>query len=214
MGKEQAVRASFARQAEYCTALAAPFTALLCALLGERLDRSTRLGRRVLDWPGDPAPFGDAVALRLCGGLHYLVRDGAAPGLAALYPPVPPPDAEMLWRELLPVLAGDALLPWLDGAPQTNEAGRSAVLMSGLLVVASRFGPKLSLYELGASAGLNLQADRYRYDLGGLAAGDPESPLLLNPDWNGPPPPAARSASWAGPAPTSIPSRCRPAARG
>jgi hypothetical protein len=200
MEKEAAVRASFAKQADYCTALAAPFTALLCSLLGERLDRGTRLGRRVLDWPGNPAPFGDALALRLCGGLHYLVRHGAAPGLAALYPPTPPPAAETLWRELLPVLADDALLPWLDSAPQTNEVGRSAVLISGLLVVAARFGLPLRLYELGASAGLNLQLDRYRYDLGGLAAGDPASPLLLKPDWTGPTPLAAdlRIAGRAG----------------
>jgi hypothetical protein len=200
MDREEAVRASFAQQADYCTALAAPFTALLCALLGERVDRSTALGRRLLDWPGNPAAFGDALALRLCGGLHYLVRKGAAPGLAALYPPAAPPAAETLWQELVPVLADDALLPWLDGAPQTNGVGRSAVLMSGLLVVAARFGLPLRLYELGASAGLNLQLDRYAFELDGLKAGDPASPLLLKPEWKGPPPPAAlmRIAGRAG----------------
>jgi len=145
----------------------------------------------VLDWPGNSAPFGDALALRLCGGLHFLVRSGAAPDLAALYPPAPLPDAEALWRALLPVLDDDALGPWLDGAPQTNEVGRSAVLMSGLLVIAARFGLPLRLYELGASAGLNLQLDRYSYDLGGRAAGDPASPLELKPDWTGAPPPDA-----------------------
>jgi hypothetical protein len=191
MDREKAVRASFAQQAVYCTQLAAPFTALLCTLLGERLDRSTKIGRRVLDWPGNPAPFGDALALRLCGGLHFLVRSGGAPGLAGLYPPAPLPDADTLWGALLPVLGDDALAPWLDSAPQTNEVGRSAVLMSGLLVVAARFGLPLRLYELGASAGLNLQLDRYRYDLGGRAAGDPASPLVLKPEWSGPPPPEA-----------------------
>ena len=60
MDREAAARASFAEQAAYCTQLAAPFTAMLCTLLGERLDRSTRIGRSVLDWPGDPAPIGDA----------------------------------------------------------------------------------------------------------------------------------------------------------
>jgi hypothetical protein len=200
MAGEEAVRASFARQAAYCTMLAAPFTALLCTLLGERLDLSTKIGRRLLDWPGNPDPFGDAVALRLCGGLHFLVRGGGAPDLASLYPPAPLPDTDALWRALQPILDHDALAPWLDSAPQTNEVGRSAVLMSGLLVIAARFGPKLRLYELGASAGLNLQLDRYFYDLGGRAAGDPESPLMLKPDWSGPPPPEAalRIAGRAG----------------
>jgi hypothetical protein len=191
MDRAQAVRAAFAQQAAYCTQLASPFTALLCTLLGERLDRASPAGRRLLDWDGNPDPFGDAVALRICGGLHFLVRSGAAPELAALYPPAPLPDAEALWRALRPLLDSEALAPWLDSAPQTNEVGRSAVLMSGLLVIAARFGLPLRLYELGASAGLNLQLDCYCYDLGGLEAGDPASPLLLKPDWKGPPPPEA-----------------------
>ena len=35
-----------------------------------------------------------------------------------------------------------ALLPWLDGPPQTNEPGRSAALMTGLIEVARRHGPQ------------------------------------------------------------------------
>lgn len=200
MADERAVRASFAEQAGYCTALGAHFTALLCTLLGDRLDRKSPIGRRVLDWPGNPAAFGDALALRLCGGLHFLVRNGSAPALAALYPPAPLPHAERLWTALRSKLDDPALLPWLDSAPQTNEVGRSAVLMAGLLVVAHRFRLPLRLYELGASAGLNLLLDRYGYDLGGLKTGDAASPLQLAPEWKGPPPPAAdvRIAGRAG----------------
>jgi hypothetical protein len=50
----------------------------------------------------------------------------------------------------------------------------------------------MHLFELGSSAGLNLLLDRYGFDLGGLAAGDPDSPLQLRPDWTGPPPPDAK----------------------
>jgi hypothetical protein len=85
----------------------------------------------------------------------------------------------------------DFLLPWLERTPQTNEVGRSSALMAGLLVVADRFPLPMLLLELGASAGLNLLLDRYRHDLGGTQAGDPASPLLLRPDWQGPPPPPA-----------------------
>lgn len=189
---DAAARAAFARQAEGATKLDSPFMEKLCGLLGERLDRSTETGRRVLDWPGKADVFSDALPLRLTGGLHALVRGGAAPGLADCYPPNPLPDEEALWAALRPVLAEPALLPWLDRAPQTNEVGRSAVLMSGLLVVADMFKQPVELLELGASAGLNLALDRYGYGLGGVRAGNPESPLQLRPDWKGEPPPDAR----------------------
>jgi hypothetical protein len=193
-GREAAVRAAFADQARWCDRLGSPFTALLCRVLGRTLDDGTAVGRRVLGWAGDPGSGADALALRLCGGLHGLVRAGAAPGLAALYPPNPPPDEAVLAAALAPVLARDDLLPWLDSAPQTNEVGRSAVLMAGLLVAAEALGRPLQLLELGASAGLNLILDRYRFDLGGRAAGDPSSPLRLAPEWKGPAPPEARVA--------------------
>jgi hypothetical protein len=191
LASEAQIRASFAEQAGFCAQLGAPFTALLSDTLGQRLDRSSEVGRCVLDWAGDPGPFADALGLRLCGGLHFLARSGAAPALASLYPPSPLPDEETLWTALAPAL-GDATLPaWLDHAPQTNEVGRSAVLMSGLLVIADRFDLPMQLYELGASAGLNLLLDAYGYDLGGLVAGDPASGVQLKPEWVGAPPPTA-----------------------
>lgn len=188
---EAAVRASFAEQAGWCERLGSPFTALLCRVLGETLDRTTVTGRRVLAWPGDPAPSADALALRLCGGLHGLVRSGAVPALAALYPPSPLPDESNLAPALRPVLDRPDLAAWLDLPPQTNEVGRSAVLMAGLLVAADALRRPLHLLELGASAGLNLILDRYGYDLGGLRCGNPASPLQLRPAWKGPRPPAA-----------------------
>jgi hypothetical protein len=189
--REAAVRAAFAEQAEWCDRLGSPLTAMLCRLLGERLDRKTELGRRVLDWPGDPRPSADGLALRLCGGLHALVRRGAAPALAVCYPPHPVPGPEALWDAIAPVTEGDALLPWLDSAPQTNEVGRSALLYAGLLAVAERFPQPMALFELGASAGLNLILDRYGYDYAGAARGETGSPLQLRPQCTGAPPPAA-----------------------
>jgi hypothetical protein len=189
VSREAAVREAFREQARWCERLGSPFTARLCAALAETLDPDTAVGARVLSWQGDP--MRDALALRLCGGLHSLVRGGWVPPLAALYPPAPLPSAKALAEALGTVLVEQAaaLDPWLDSAPQTNEVGRSAVLMSGLLVLADAFSLPFELLELGASAGLNLQLDRYGYDLGGTTAGDAASPLQLKPDWRGHPPP-------------------------
>jgi hypothetical protein len=81
-----------------------------------------------------------------------------------------------------------ALLAWLDSPPQTNEVARSGALWPGVMEVARRFGPTIELIELGSSAGLNLNMDRFGYDFGGTEAGDPASPLQLKPEWTGPAP--------------------------
>lgn len=192
--RERAVRAAFAEQSGWAEKLGSPFMARLTAAIGSGLDRSGEVGRRLLDWPGQPEAGADNVALRLCGGLHSLVRSGAAPELADCYPPNPLPGERALWAAVDSALRDHeaALLPWLDSAPQTNEVGRSAVLMAGLLVVADRFPLPMETLELGASAGLNMLLDSYRYDLGGRLAGDPDSALRLAPDWRGPPPPEAK----------------------
>jgi len=191
---EGAVREAFAKQAAICTAAGAPFTGRVCGLVGARLDRSGSIGRRVLDWPGNPSHEGDALPLRFCGGLHDLARSGIDQALTAIYPPnIAPEDDDAVWAVLGEAIAAHAaaLDPWLDGPPQTNEVGRSAGLMAGLLVLADRFGLPFDLYELGASAGLNSLLDRYGYDLGGVKAGDPASPVQLKPVWTGAPPPSA-----------------------
>jgi len=189
---EPDVRAAFAKQAAICTASGAPFTGRICGLIGERLDRSSAIGRRVLDWPGNPSHEGDALPLRLVGGLHDLARSGEAPGLTGLYPPNIEPDDAQIWEILAGVLVSHVvqLDPWLDGPPQTNEIGRSNGLMAGLLVLSGRFELPFALYELGASAGLNSLLDRYGYRLGETVAGDPASPVQMAPEWSGASPPA------------------------
>ena len=183
---ESTIRAAFAQQAEWCRAFGAPFTGALCATLAARLDRSTAVGARILDWPGDP--MADALMMRVTGGLNALVRAGALRDLAAVYPPHAPADDAELPARLATALADDRLLPWLDSAPQTNEVMRSAVLMPGLMTVAAAFALPLRLFELGASAGLNLRMDQYAYRLGDVAVGPTDAPVTLAPAWRGPPP--------------------------
>ncbi|UAJ10941.1 DUF2332 domain-containing protein [Glacieibacterium megasporae] len=184
-----AIRQAFADQADWARRLDAPFTEQLCETLGTIIDESTETGRRVLGWRGDPRA--DALVLRLLGGLNAMVRGGEAPALAALYPPNPLPDPAMLATGLGATLADPRLLPWLDSAPQTNEVARSGMLMPGMMVIAAETRLPLRLFELGASAGLNLRMDGYRYDFAGQISGPDDAPLTLAPAWQGPPPPLA-----------------------
>jgi hypothetical protein len=189
MASEQDNRNSFAVQAGYCTAMAAPITARIATALGASLTRDSETGRRVLDWPGEPVA--DALVLRLIGGLHALHRRGV-PELAPVFRGAETDPARVGAVLAAVLVAHDAeLLPWLDGPPQTNEAGRSAGLMTGILHLAARFGPRFEVLEIGSSAGLNLLIGRYRFDLGGVATGPAESPVLIRPEWRGPPPPQA-----------------------
>jgi len=185
----EAVRAAFTTQADWCRRLGGPFTARLCDRLAVVLDHSTATGAAVLSWQGDPVA--DALALRVAGGLNFRVRSGALPKLAAYYPPHDAGDDAALDAALHAALAHDALLPWLVGAPQTNEVARSGVLMPGLLSIAAATGLPLALFELGASAGLNLRLDAYAYNLGGVRLSPSGAPIMLAPAWEGAPPPVA-----------------------
>lgn len=185
----EAVREAFRQQAGVCRGLDSPFTARVCELVAERLTDDTEVGRVVLGWSGDPRANADAVPLRLCGALHALAR-GKGPNAGA-WPPEPTPDDAGLWAAIAAALDQDAafILDWLKGPPQTNEVGRSGPLMAGLLVLAARFGLPFELYELGSSAGLNLNLDRYGFDLDGVTAGEAGSAVRLAPHWTGEPPP-------------------------
>ncbi len=183
---------AFAKQVEWSRKLGSPFMAALGEAIAQNLSPSTAVGRRLLDWPGQADALGDALVLRLTGALHALVRRGDAPSLAAAYPPNSPPKDLWPLIEAAFVEHEAAILPFLDLAPQTNEVGRSGALMAGLKVIAAETGLPLRLYELGSSAGLNLNLDRFSYRLGELETGDPASKVRIAPDWKGPSPPDAR----------------------
>lgn len=183
MADEQGNREAFLIQKHYCDKNAAPIYGRMCAAVASGLTRDTAVGARILDWPGEPTR--DALPLRFFGGLHALVQAGQDDDLARVYVGAVTDEAEIA-AILNGTLArhGDALMPWLDGPPQTNEPGRSGALILGLLEIARRHGPKIELLEIGSSAGLNLLIDRYRFDLGGQVFG-PESPVTITPEWRG-----------------------------
>lgn len=194
-------------QSRSCHNLGSPFTALVCEALAEGLSRlaglqlddrraAKALMERLRTWPGDPSSAHDSVPLRLAGGLHALVRRGAAPSLAALYPPNVLPALDVLAETSGATLLDHASFfdEWLNSAPQTNEVGRSAVLGAGMIALEKAMpGLNWRVLELGASGGLNLIADHYALHLSGhvfggsgaTAAGG--SGVALKPDWRGKP---------------------------
>lgn len=177
-------------QAEACAALGSPFMARLMTLLHDRLEGGTPVADRVLNWPGDCSPSADSVPLRLAAGLHALVLQGQAPALAAAYPPHGADDAA-LWQAVSAALRDHAahMQRWLDSPPQTNELRRSAGLIAAGHWLCAETGLPMVLSELGASAGLNLNWDRYALQIGGRRYGPAEAVLTLTPDWRGELPP-------------------------
>lgn len=187
---ETCVRNAFRGQAKSCDELGSPFTARLCRLVADRLDASSAVGERILGWRGDPTSKGDSVALRLAGALHALVLSGRSESLGASYPPNSADD-ETLWQAIDHAIRQEPgfLLDRLTSAPQTNEVRRSGALLPGFLTVAQLFGKPLVISEIGASAGLNLHWDRYRYDLASGRWGDEAAAVVIAPEWSGGPPP-------------------------
>ncbi len=184
MAGEENNRSAFRIQEFYCRHMDAPMYARLCGAVADGLTRESRTGARILDWPGEPTR--DALPLRFFGGLHALVRASADAALAKVFRGEVT-DAAAIAAALNAALVAhdDEVMPWLDGPPQTNEPGRSAALMLGLMEVARYHGPKIELLEIGSSAGLNLLIDRYAFDLGGTRMGPPGAPVTIRPEWKG-----------------------------
>lgn len=179
---------AFTAQAAYCAKNDAPITAAIVTAIADSVDETTSTGARILGWKGNPVA--DALSLRIAAGVHALWRRADAPELTSAFDGTSTRAANAdAMRHLL--LHNDAaLLPWLDSPPQTNEPGRSAQLMAGLLEVVARHGPRMDILEIGSSAGLNLLIDRFRIELSGVVTGPAGSPVHLVPQWRGPPPPA------------------------
>ena len=185
------LRRAFRDQADACGNLGSPFMARLCTLVADHLEPNCALTQRMFDWPGDVSASGQSVPLRLAGALHSLVLRGD-PGLSAVYPPQAVDD-KTLWQTIDFAIIKHArdIETTLDSAPQTNEVRRSAVLIAAGHLLTAEYGLPFVFSELGASAGLNLNWDRYGMALPGTTLG-PENPvLMLTPDWTGPLPPNA-----------------------
>lgn len=178
----------FAMQAKACLIdNASPTSAAILSGGAEALTGEHVLREILATWH-DHRPLA-AVSLRVLGALHRLAMEGRAPELAALMPSCGgQADPERAWPAAEVVLQRERnfVESYLTRAPQTNEVGRSAMLLGGFLDIAARFDKPLRLLEIGSSAGLNLCWDKYRVRTPLFTWGDPASQLELPCDWNGP----------------------------
>lgn len=189
MAARDALAGHLAEQAAACRRMGSPlYERLLLACVDDLL-----AGGPVADVLADQidAPGPAATGLRLLGGVHRVVLDGRAPRLARQYPSAGGSPDDDLVADFLGTLVehADELRAAVLGPPQTNEVGRAGALVGGLLHVLDGLGAAgtpVRLHEIGASAGLNLLADRYRY---GTDAGwwwGPEDAAVELPDaWRG-----------------------------
>ena len=188
-------------QGQACSKMGSPFNGGLLALAADDLEAGGPTLALMSPWAGASLRelFSDAVALRLVGGLHDLVLSGDDPALAAAYPKSGrDADPAAAWREARAAMIRwrDRLAAFMGHEPQTNEVRRSACLAPGFLEIASRAGGlPLRTFEIAASAGLNLNWDRYAYRFGETAWGDPRSPVVIDTEWTGPAPAAEAPVS-------------------
>ncbi|MDE0776219.1 MAG: DUF2332 domain-containing protein [Nocardioides sp.] len=179
---------SFRAQARACGSLGSAMYADLLARAADDLDQDGPTREVLRGYEDSAGP--SALALRLAGSVHRLVLERRAGVLATYYPSVGGSwDAESGWEAFRDLLAAEpeAVREWLDRPPQTNEVGRSAALMAGLLTLTDALGDvPVRLVELGSSGGLNLLADRYRYRTAdGRAVGPVDAPVTLSGAWVG-----------------------------
>ena len=175
---QSATQASeLARQSLVMRAIGTPFVADLLAAVDRQLDRAPRSAALIRSWGSTAAS--SALAMRINAALHALARRGAVPLLSALYAG----EHHRFDEAVALTLAShdDVLLDWLNRVPQTNEIGRAAALHAALMVLAQRYRHPFELFEIGASAGLNLNLARYAYDLGGVQTGTPGSSVRIAP---------------------------------
>jgi hypothetical protein len=183
------VLAHLNEQAGFCEHYGSRFTGELIRRLAADFESGGPTAHVVGDWPTNPRA--DVLALRLAGALHAAALEGRDTALAQLYP-----NARSEWRmdEVWPAARAflarerDWVAAFIQSAPQTNEVRRSIALLAGFLAFAKDWSGPVDMLEIGASAGLNLNWDRFNYRTQSWSWGG-ESPVEIDTSWSGVAPP-------------------------
>jgi hypothetical protein len=172
------------KNSEEAAAWKSPMYSEFCARMADDVEANGPTWTLLEPYAGEPAdeyhPF------RALAGVHHMVLRGELPDLRRHYPSEGGDgDADAAWplvREAFSAMSPE-ILDSLRHPLQTNETARCGALIGGFLTVARDTGLPLRVRELGASAGLNMHFDRYRYQQDGRAFGPEDSPVRFTDHW-------------------------------
>jgi hypothetical protein len=154
----------FRLQSRFCADFGSLFTSELLARGADEIEAGGATSRLIDGWPGNPRV--DAVSLRWAGALHAAVLTGRDAALAAEYPDARADwSMDRVWPHAQAFLQREEawVRDFMCSPPQTNETARSTGLACGFMWLAERSPEPFHQLELGASAGLNLNWDRFAY---------------------------------------------------
>jgi hypothetical protein len=177
MDTERLVALDLARLGDSCARMGSSFLGTLLKLAAQGYSSDDTL-RALLDRHAHLSSIG----LRLAGAAHFRALRGVAPEIAAHYPSTGGDgDAQAGWNAVLAdVHAHSAAYdPLLERPIQTNEVARAMPVLGAMLSLAHDRKMPLRVFEIGSSAGLLLNFDRYRYEGDRWSWGDSKSPVVL-----------------------------------
>lgn len=130
-------------------------------------------------------PIHDAIPLRLAAAVHRIVLSGRDERLARHYPSVGGKPGHDFTADFIAYMRDhiDEIDLALTQQVQTNEVGRSIVHLTMSHWLTTQDIATFDLLELGASAGLNLNFDKYYACSGQLRMGDSQSAVRFMGDY-------------------------------
>lgn len=184
MSGRETLLATLRKNSAEAAAWSSPMYCVLC----ERMAEDVASGGPTWELLGAFAdrPPDQYFPFRALAGVHHMVLSKELPELERHYPSEGGDgDAEAAWPIVRQAFAGlsPEILDSLRHPLQTNETARCGALIGGFLTVAAETGMPLRIRELGASAGLNMHFDRYRYEQDGRAFGPDGSPVRFVDHW-------------------------------
>lgn len=144
------------------------------------------------------APEGQPAPNLVLAAVHYLLLGGVEHELARYYAscaeaPLPSERSYSAFRAFCLEHEEEIRELVATRRVQTNEVGRCAYLLPAFSIISQQQPERpLAIIEVGTSAGLLLNWDRYAYDLGvGTRYGDLDATVQIKSEWRGLLPPLA-----------------------